>query len=963
MLSMVSITLSLTRDIEFPFLHGNIVFALLCKALGLARNAEFPKTILPIVPESGRCQYDEGAPYAFGLVLLDDGLNTLPTLLKSLQCLGRTDAESDRTPLGGNFRLETIFDHVTGVPLTEGEPPEPLGSALLNQAAESMATQKRIGLRLFSPLRLHRSQACQSAGHKFCDDDLFEADRFMGNLMKRAHDLAPSLLPRVSNQAPQAIEVEARPSPLLWLDMAIHNHTDTVGGVVGDLELYFPGGIGPAAWYLLLGQYLGVGKNVNHGFGRYRLFNHTPLPQPPRRAEALTTAAARQGLGFPEDLPEESLEEDDVAFEDQEFETTPIEESDLGYRELDAMARARHKPAPLRGRVMAGASGKIRALAVPSALDQALQRRVHELIRPSVEALLESSSYAYRRGLSRAGAATALRRAYDQGLRWVLRADVAAFFDSVDWELLRHKLTALWDDDPVVDLFMDWTRAPVRFGDQLIHRDRGLPQGAVISPLLANLFLDEFDEEVAEAGFKLIRYADDFAVCCRNREQAEKAAARIRESLSDLGLSLNEAKSQLTTFDAGFTFLGYAFCRSMILDEVKTKTPPVWLENPDDAPPGSEPEDFWTQAVKSVPKGAWLADLDPSQSFPLTSTEVRRYKTRPTSEVRAQGRQPVYLTSPETSVRLFDGRLVITLGDARQEIPQALVESLIVVGHVHLNGTVIRHCLRQGIPIHFLTVTGSLIGGFSLPGDLAVADTIRAQAVLLVNQELVRRFTAGIVSAKIGNSRVVIRRQKHRTSQDEETLAEMMEMIRLAQRVPEIDRLRALEGQAAKLHFQRLRAHLPPAFGFEARVARPAPDPINAMLSFGYSLVHRQMSAFLTIEGLNPFLGIYHLPSDRYHSLAADLTEEFRFMVEQDGPQTCPSGSDHPTGLPLAGKVQRMPSWTSRPGKAFIRRWQTRLNDTLNPEPTAEPISVRRLMHRQVKRLKAVHHGTGNASL
>jgi CRISPR-associated protein Cas1 len=139
---------------------------------------------------------------------------------------------------------------------------------------------------------------------------------------------------------------------------------------------------------------------------------------------------------------------------------------------------------------------------------------------PAIDTLLEEASYAYRRGFSRQGAARAIERAYAEGYRYVLDADVRAFFDRVVWSILFAKLDALYPHEPLVELLRLWVTAPVLFSGRRIDRDRGLPQGSPVSPLLANLYLDTFDEELLDQGFRLVRFADDFVVLAKDPSKA-----------------------------------------------------------------------------------------------------------------------------------------------------------------------------------------------------------------------------------------------------------------------------------------------------------------------------------------------------------------------------------------------------------------------------------------------------------
>jgi group II intron reverse transcriptase/maturase len=183
---------------------------------------------------------------------------------------------------------------------------------------------------------------------------------------------------------------------------------------------------------------------------------------------------------------------------------------------------------------------KVRPLAIPTVGDRVLQRAAAELLAGAVDTLFEDCSFAYRKGYSRAGAARAIQKAYRDGFRIVLDADISAFFEEVRWDRLFGLLEALFPGEPLLDLVREWVTAPVHFEGLRLRRNRGLPQGAPVSPLLANLYLDELDDEVLGEDFRLVRYADDFVVLCRDVESAERARDTVEESLAELGLELNE---------------------------------------------------------------------------------------------------------------------------------------------------------------------------------------------------------------------------------------------------------------------------------------------------------------------------------------------------------------------------------------------------------------------------------------
>ena len=137
-------------------------------------------------------------------------------------------------------------------------------------------------------------------------------------------------------------------------------------------------------------------------------------------------------------------------------------------------------------------------------------------------------------------------RLRDAGLRWVLEADIEHFFDEVDHALVLERFRELVADEALVEL----TRMP--------GPARG-SQGAAVSPLLSNVFLDEFDEQMVALGYHLVRYADDFVVACASREEAEDACRDAERILGASRLKLKREKTRVTSFDEGFRFLGYVF--------------------------------------------------------------------------------------------------------------------------------------------------------------------------------------------------------------------------------------------------------------------------------------------------------------------------------------------------------------------------------------------------------------------
>jgi group II intron reverse transcriptase/maturase len=210
-----------------------------------------------------------------------------------------------------------------------------------------------------------------------------------------------------------------------------------------------------------------------------------------------------------------------------------------------------------------------RTLLVPAVRDRVLQTAVAAWMEPFLEAEFDDCSFAYRRGRSVRMAVERVYRLYHEGYVWLLDADVEDFFGSVDRELATGRLATLIPDETAIRLVRLWLDYAVWDGLHLTRPAMGLPQGAVISPMIANLCLDLLDDRLLAEGIKVVRYADDFVILTKGRKAAERAQALTEETLAGLRLRLNEQKTRIVRFSDGFKFLGTIFLKDLLLQPWK----------------------------------------------------------------------------------------------------------------------------------------------------------------------------------------------------------------------------------------------------------------------------------------------------------------------------------------------------------------------------------------------------------
>ena len=184
-------------------------------------------------------------------------------------------------------------------------------------------------------------------------------------------------------------------------------------------------------------------------------------------------------------------------------------------------------------------------------------------VNPLFERQFEECSFAYRQGRSVRQAVMRIKEFHEKGYRWVVDADIDAFFDTVDHGLMLEKCRGVIADRRILELIAMWLKAEVWDGTSISVLQCGLPQGSPVSPVLANLFLDELDEAMLGKGYKFIRYADDYVVLCKTRQEAGNALELSEQVLEKLLLKLDEG--DIVNFEQGFTYLGVTFAGSLIM--------------------------------------------------------------------------------------------------------------------------------------------------------------------------------------------------------------------------------------------------------------------------------------------------------------------------------------------------------------------------------------------------------------
>ena len=475
--------------------------------------------------------------------------------------------------------------------------------------------------------------------------------------------------------------------------------------------------------------------------------------------------------------------------------------------------------------------GKRRSISSLNTIDRFITRLLSQKLRRYMEPESLEHSYAYQDGKGVQQAVEQICSYVNEGGRIVVEIDLKDYFDSIPQDRLMKIVESKISDRYVVKLIHSYVRCRVMTDGKVIYKTKGIVQGNSISPVLSNLYLHSLDELMESKGYRWIRFADNIYVYTEDEVQAENILNDITEYLTgQLGLEINERKSGIYNSHERYV-LGYELYRS----------------------------GTGVKARKHIYK------------------KVVTYKNWHESALQKVNSEYHIIESGVLNKK--DYSLLFENDQHRHDIPIGAIEQISIYSDVTVAPSAIRALAAGNIRLIFVDAHGDFIGDF-MPAGYTRKSTLFLKQAQLYQSKSRTDMALKLETAGIHNMRANIRYYRKSVHGLDDTVINLTECIKSLKSAKSIDDMMLIEARARHIYYSAFNLILKQdGFRFDRRSRRPPMDRINAMISFGNTLLYNYILRIMHRTSVDPRIGIVHATNGRMASLNLDFADIFKPLI------------------------------------------------------------------------------------